>query len=135
MLRRTPLSVESLEGRTLLSDLAISLTTDKRVYDEGQAVHMTLTETNVSNHDVFVVYGPSNDGFNVVHNRIEVWRNYEGPLPLFLILRRLRPHESLTLQATWNGAQNEGPHTSPTGTFVLHNQLIPQGPSVTFSIK
>jgi hypothetical protein len=135
MLRRARLTVETLEGRTLLSDLAISLTTDRQMYGEGQSIHMTLKETNISKHDVFVAYGPSTDGFSVIHNGVEVWRSNEGAVPLFILLRELRPGESVTLQATWNGKQNEGHHTNPTGTFVVHNQMIAQGPTATFRIN
>jgi hypothetical protein len=52
MSRQLRPSLESLETKTLLSDLSVSVTTDKSSYAVGQPVHMTFTETNVSNHDV-----------------------------------------------------------------------------------
>ena len=41
---------------------------------------------------------------------------------------------SVTLNATWNGIQNEGPPTQPTGVFVVHNALIPNGPTAEFTV-
>jgi hypothetical protein len=41
--------------------LAVSLTTDHSSYIVGQPVNITLTETNISSHDVTVDIGPSID--------------------------------------------------------------------------
>jgi hypothetical protein len=123
----TRLSVEPLEDKTLLSSLAITLKTNHPIYKVGQAVVMTLTETNVSRHDVQVSFGPSVDGFSVTHGNATVWRSNSGIQPLFIVLETLAPGKSLTLSATWVA----GPST---GTFVAHNELIPRGPVATFRV-
>ena len=66
-------------------DLAVSLTTDHSLYQRGQPVVITLTETNISSHDVQVVSGPSIDGFSITHNGAPVWVSKQGsgaPVPL-----------------------------------------------------
>jgi hypothetical protein len=115
--------------------LAVSLTTDHSVYHRGQPVVITLTETNISSHDLTVL-GPIIDGrFSITHNGAPVWISNKGPLPLFPIApETLKPGQSITLQATWNGRSNVGPPTEPTGVFVVHSALIPDGPTATFTI-
>ena len=69
-------------------DLAVSLTTDHSLYQRGQPVVITLTETNISSHDLTVL-GPIIDGrFSITHNGAPVWISNKGPLPLFLSPRR-----------------------------------------------
>jgi Intracellular proteinase inhibitor len=114
--------------------LAVSLTTDHSVYQRGQPVNITLTETNISSHDVQVTLGPSIDGFSITHNGALVWISNKGPVPQFLTVETLKPGQSITLQATWDGRSNVGPPTTPTGVFVVHNALIPNGPTATFII-
>ena len=46
MARKTAVSVENLEARSLLSGIAYSLTTDHSVYQVGQPIQITFTETN-----------------------------------------------------------------------------------------
>jgi hypothetical protein len=116
-------------------ELAVSLTTDHSVYHRGQPVVITLTETNISSHDLTVL-GPIIDGrFSITHNGAPVWISNKGPLPLFPIApETLKPGQSITLQATWDGRSNVGPPTEPTGVFVVHSALIPDGPTATFTI-
>jgi hypothetical protein len=114
--------------------LAVSLTTDQPLYHRGQPVVITLTETNISSHDVQVVSGPSIDGFTITHNGAPVWISNKGPVPLFISVETLKPGQSFTLQAVWDGRSNVGPPTEPTGVFVVHNALIPNGPTATFVI-
>src|SRR4051812_27419056 len=95
-------AVESLEGRSLTSSLAVSrpvpitsraavdapasvsaptpdpglrvvLTTDRSVYHRGQSVSMTLTETNASAQDVTLTTGPSANGFYVTRRGRSIW--------------------------------------------------------------
>ena len=115
-------------------DLAVSLTTDHSLYQGGQPVVITLTETNISSHDVQVVSGPSIDGFSITHNGAPVWVSNKGPVPLYLSVETLKPGQSFTLQVVWDGRSNVGPRTEPTGVFVVHNALIPNGPTATFII-
>jgi hypothetical protein len=105
--------------------LAVSLTTDRTAYQVGQPILMTLTETNTSDGDITVEFGPSIDGFFVIHDGVEVWRSNLGPRPQsqFIGLKTLHPGESFTPSATWDGTANEGPPTTPTGTFEVHSQV------------
>ena len=114
--------------------LAVSLTTDHSLYQRGQPVVITLTETNISSHDVQVVSGPSIDGFSITHNGAPVWVSNKGPVPLYLSVETLKLGQSFTLQVVWDGRSNVGPPTEPTGVFVVHSALIPDGPTATFII-
>ena len=109
--------------------LTVSLTTDHSYYNLGQPVNMTLTETNNSSHDVAVEFGPAIDGFSITHNGDTVWVSNSGIQPQYIILEILKPGQSFTLKATWNGMPNE-----PTGVYVVHNQLFPNGPTATFTV-
>ena len=116
-------------------ELAVSLTTDHSFYQLGQPVNITLTEKNISSHDVPVEFGPSIDGFSITHDGTPVWSSNKGvALPQFIALETLKPGQSFTLKATWNGIPNEGPPTEPTGVFVVHNALIPNGPTAEFTV-
>jgi hypothetical protein len=153
MKRSTNPAVETLEGRTLLTapatapvvpgapiiasavqGLVVKLTTDHTVYHLGQPVLMTLTETNTSKHDINIGLGPSVDGFFVTWNGHEVWASNTGPQPQFILLKTLKPGESVTLSATWNGHSNIGPASTPTGTLVVHSQVAGAAP-VTIEIR
>ena len=115
--------------------LAVSLTTDHSVYHRGQPVVITLTETNISSHDLTVLGPIINGRFSITHNGAPVWISNKGPLPLFPIAPEiLKPGQSITLQAVWDGRSNVGPPTEPTGVFVVHSALIPDGPTATFII-
>jgi hypothetical protein len=115
--------------------LAVSLTTDHSVYHRGQPVVITLTETNISSHDLTVLGPIFNGRFTITHNGAPVWISNKGPVPLFPIAPEiLKPGQSITLQAVWDGRSNVGPPTEPTGVFVVHSALIPNGPTATFII-
>ena len=115
--------------------LAVGLTTDHSIYQLGQPVNITLTEKNISSHDVQVEFGPSIDGCSITYNGSPVWSSNKGvALPQFIALETLKPGQSFTLNATWNGIPNEGPPTEPTGVFVVHNALFPNGPTAEFTV-
>ncbi len=59
MRRRTPLRVEIVEGRCLLSAVSYSLTTDKSVYQAGDTIQFTFTETNTGSEPVNVMVAPA----------------------------------------------------------------------------
>ena len=148
MKRARTLVIEGLEGRALLSaglrraqipvpppivapgneGVKVVLTSDHLVYHRGQPVVMTLTETNTSNQTVTVPLGPSTDGFYVTQNGREVWASNTGPQPLFILARTLKPGESFTVSATWNGHSNIGPASNPTGVLVVHSQIAGAAP-------
>jgi hypothetical protein len=129
--------LESLEARALLSGvssatpgLVDSLTAVVSRSNSGAQVVMTFTETNVSNQDINVVHGPSDEGFIATQGGKTVWTSLEGKIPDFLELQTLKPHQSITLSATWDGRSDEinsaegwveGPPLS--GTFTISNAL------------
>ena len=129
--------VETMEPRALLSsDLSVSLTTDKAVYQPGQPIELTFTETNNSDHEISLSYGPSVDGFVVSEEGQPVWQSNAGANPMFIVLDKLEPGQSLTLHSTWNGVPNQQ-GSSPIlagGTFTVTNELDPDGPSASFQI-
>ncbi len=127
--------VELLEARALLSAMSATVTTNQSVYQPGQPIQMTFTETNISNAPVKVVYGPSNDGFNVTENGNLIWQSNASANPLYLIYGTLKPGQSLTLHATWDGPDSQAlASVLAGGTFTATNQLDPQGASATFQI-
>ena len=125
--------VELLETRALLSALSVSVTTSQSVYQPGQPIQMTFTETNTSSQLVKVEEGPSIDGFIVAQAGKTVWRSNSGINPDFIVLETLKPGQSLTLNATWAGGASQG--QSPVtvgGTFTVTNQLDPRVPRQPF---
>jgi hypothetical protein len=135
MRRRTPLNVESVESRALLSGLSVALTTNASSYEVGQPVQLTFTETNNTSHAVTINEGPSTDGFEIKQAGATVWQSNAGINPLFIVADTLQPGQSLTLTGTWNGVPNVGTSTGAavTGTFVVVNQLNPTT-TATFTI-
>jgi hypothetical protein len=113
-------------NRPSASALAINLTTNQSSYSVGQTVLMTMTATNDTNHAVTVAIGPGENAFFISQNGQIVWRSDSGALPQYIARRTLEPGESLTLQADWTA--------SLTGSFVVSNQIAPQGPVATFSV-
>lgn len=109
------------------SELAFSLTTNQTSYTLGQTVHMTLTATNDTNHNVTVWVGPNTQVFFITENGHVIWRSNSGPQPLYpTVARVLSPGQSLVRTANWRA--------TATGTFVVHNQMAPQGPVAMFNV-
>ena len=109
------------------SELAIGLTTDQSSYKVGESVQMSLTATNDTGHDVTVWVGPGANVFTVRENGQVIWQSDSGPQPLSpTVAEVLVPGQSLTLKADWTA--------TATGTFVVSNEMAPQGPTATFSV-
>jgi hypothetical protein len=127
--------VQQPEGRFLVSGLSYSMTSNQSVYQVGQPIQLTFTETNVSGQPIAIDDGPSIDGFAVMQDGKTIWRSNAGVTPLYLRLVTLQPGQALTLTSTWNGVPNIGPATTSTatGTFVASNQQDP-GAMATFQI-
>ncbi len=133
--RRRQLGVELLEARALLSNLAMTLTTDKPVYTAGEQITMTFTETNDGSQPVDVVGVAPNDGFDVTENGKLIWESNSGVQPLVISIITLQPGQSHTLTATWNGVPTTGdPPVLSGGSFTVTNQLDPNGVSASFRI-
>jgi len=108
--------------------ISASLTTSQTTANPGQVVQINLALTNTSNHSVTIALGPSVDGFYATQNGKVVWRSNNGLEPEFIVRRTLQPGQSITLSADWTVP------TSLTGTFVVHNQLFPTGPTATITV-
>ena len=109
-----------------MSGMSVALTTNQATYNLGQVVKMTMTMTNTSTHNETVVIGPSIGGFVITHNDKVIWRSNEGLVPQIIVKRILEPEQSITLTAHWTA--------TATGNFVVHNELVPAGPVVTFQV-
>ncbi len=130
MRRSRSIEVESLEGRRLMTGLTAHLSTNHAVYQGGEAVVITLVETNTSKQSIQVAEGPSLNGFSVSENGRQVWRSNPGVQPQFLTLLTLQPGKSLTITASWDGQSNEATITNPYGPFVVKSS-VPGANSVT----
>ncbi len=110
------------------SAMAVSLTTNQPTYSPGQVVQMSLTMTNTSNHNEPVRLGPSVDGFFITQNGKVIWRSNEGLEPQYIVIRILKPQQSVTLASHWTVP------ASVNGTLVVHDQMFPSGPLARFNV-
>jgi hypothetical protein len=115
--------VQRVQG---MSGMTVALTTNQGTYNLGQVVKMTMTMTNISNHNETVVIGPSTGVFVITHNQRVIWRSNEGVVPQIIVKRILKPEQSITLTAHWTA--------TATGGFVVHDALVPAGPVATFQV-
>jgi len=142
-------SLEGLETKAMLSGvsatvsgLVSSMTAVAGRSLSGAQVVARLTETNVTSHDISVTVGPSIEGFTVAQGNQAVWTQHAGQLlPGILQVHDLKPYQSLTVSATWDGRANamdpnnpwaEGPPLS--GTFTIKNALDHGVATATVSI-
>jgi hypothetical protein len=87
-----------------------------------------MMATNVTNHDVTIWVGPNTNIFTITENGQIVWQSNSGPPSLRPTVRHvLHPGDSITLTAHWTA--------TTTGTFVVSNQVAPQGPVATFKVE
>jgi hypothetical protein len=129
-------SAERLEAHVLLSTAAAApfavsgspvvetLSTDKSVYKVGQPVHITMTETNTTNHAVASPSVKGLQGFTATTDSNVVWESTGGrPAAKSFTLQ---PGQSHSVSVTWNGRANTGSRsrsTPLTGTFRIDNTL------------
>jgi hypothetical protein len=106
-------------------DLVTKISTDQLVYDVGQPVTMTFTETNNGVQPIAVVTGPSE--FAVTQNGTSVWdmSAANGVKPTWSTLQH---GQSYTQTATWTDVDRL------TGTFAVSDPFDPSGSSATFQI-
>jgi hypothetical protein len=131
--------LESLEQRSLLSGgLTDTLTTDKSVYQIGEPIKFTFTETNTTSEPIQIAIFAGDDGFNVDEAGSLVWKSNSGAIPMVIALETLQPGHSRTFASTWDGVPDTGnppvPGVMAPGIFTVTNQLSPDGPAATFQI-
>jgi hypothetical protein len=141
MRRKARLSAELLEGRTLLSSLSYSLTTDQPVYQVGQPIEITFTETNTGKQPVTVEVSPTD--FEVSQNGDSVWQSNPGNASQPPTTQTLKPGQSVEQVATWDGTTTyslggvdggESWQINNFGTLSVSNPNGPQGLSASFQI-
>ncbi len=120
------------------SVLSTSLTTDQSVYQLGQPIQLTFTETNVGTTPVQVWEGPSS--FNVMQNGTEIWNSLVPDLSPYVwglgsySWATLQPGQSYTQTATWNGVPDQLRSGDLSGTFTVSNEEDPRADTATFQI-
>jgi hypothetical protein len=137
---RGALSVEDLECRALLSGITYSLVTDQPVYQVGQPIHITFTETNTGDQPVTVSVSPTD--FTVSRNGGTVWQSdpENGGQPPTSVT--LQPQQSVSQTATWDGTipwpSLTGSGTTSAvnefGAYQVTNPNAPQGDTAAFQI-
>jgi hypothetical protein len=142
MVRQKSLIVERLEERALLSSVSYSLTTDQSVYQVGQPIKLTFTETNTGDQPVKVEVSPTD--FKISQNSATIWQSDPSDENQPPKSKTLLPGQSISQTADWDGTWND-PGTSPFGSlqssavnvfgaFVVSNPNAPQGLDPTFQI-
>lgn len=136
--------VEPLESRSLLSatpaGLVESIVVRPKVAPSGTSIVLTFTEKNTSRHDIAVGVGPQIDGFVAKQGARVVWRSNAGIQPAFVVNEVLKPGQSLTLKATWDGRSNQDSPSSGesgpslTGKFTVTNELATGRASATVTL-
>jgi hypothetical protein len=140
--RKIAVNVEDLEGRSLPSGIAYSLTTDHLAYQVGQPIQITFTETNAGDEPVSVEVHPTD--FTIVDSSGFIWQSNPSAAGQPTNPVALQPGQSVIQTATWDGTT---PYTlaapdgnSPTsqinrwGTFFVSNPNAPQADVATFQI-
>ena len=114
MARRASPVIEGLEERALLSSLAYSLTTDQSVYQVGQPIELTFTETNTGNQPVTVEVSPTD--FSVSQNNAVIWQSDPGNAGQPPTSETLLPGQSVSQTASWDGTISYSSSLSAIGT-------------------
>ena len=113
---QTPLSIEALEGRTLLSGLIYNLVTNQSVYQVGQPVELIFTESNPT--DTPITLPP------IEPEAFTIWQDgtavMEDAWPQFVSSEPVTwpAGKSIEVTQTWNGLSSSNPSNVLTGTFV-----------------
>jgi hypothetical protein len=142
MARRASLTVEGLEDRALLSSLAYSLTTDQSVYQVGQPIELTFTETNTGDQPLTVGVSPTD--FSVSQNNAVIWQSNPANVGQSPTSETLLPGQSVSQTASWDGTEayafpsigdsSQSSQVNAFGTFVVSNPSEPEGLTATFRI-
>jgi hypothetical protein len=114
------------------ADLSTSVTTDKSVYEYGEPVKLTLTETNVSSQPIVVLTGET--AFEITHDGADQWSPGPSAVAASASWETLQPGQSYVQTATRNSSVYTVTSPNATGTFTATNLLDPNGSSATFQI-
>jgi hypothetical protein len=120
------------------SVLQTSVTTNQSVYQLGQPIQITFTETNLGMVPIQVWEGPSS--FDVAQNGTGVWSslvadNYPNQVePGSFSWVMLQPGQSFTQTEAWKGVPDKLPSPDLSGTFTVSNGLDLRPDTATFQI-
>jgi hypothetical protein len=116
------------------ADLTTKITTDKSVYDSGEPVQITLSETNVSAQPIVVLTGPP--AFQISHAGTVFWQSANPiTLPALASWQTLQPGQSYTQTLTWKASLNSAVVSSQVvGQFSVSDLLDPDGSSASFQV-
>ncbi|GEM_PF-6920400 len=64
-----------------------------------------------------------NDWAAAGEEKRKVWTSNAGIQPVFLVSRTVKPGESITLSATWNGHSDIGPGSAVSGHVLIGSQV------------
>jgi hypothetical protein len=118
--RKARPGIDVLEGRSLLSSLAYSLTTDKSVYQAGDPVQIRFTETNHGSRPITVLLAPAD--FKITEGNTTVWESNPDSLSQTPTSVTLQPGQSVSQAATWRATQSfMGTEINLWGSFVASN--------------
>jgi hypothetical protein len=133
--------VDRLEERTVLSSVSYSLTTSQSVYQVGQPIEMTFTETNKGDQPVTVEVSPTD--FSVSQNDAVIWQSNPANAGQSPTSETLLPGQSISQTANWNGTYtysfpatevSSNTQVNAFGNLVVSDPNAPQGPDATFQI-
>ena len=115
------------------------MTADQSVYQLGQPIRFSFTETNVGTTPVQVWEGPSS--FNVTQNGTEVWNSLVPDLYPYIwdlgnySWATLQPGQSYRQTETWNAVPDVLPSGVVSGTFTVSNEVDPRADTATFQVE
>ena len=107
----------AFEARAAQSPLVVRVTTDRHVYWR-RSVLITLTETNTSDHEVWVAFGCQILHGFITHDGERVWTFHDYTL-CATGEEMLQAGASRMLGMFWNGRPNPGVQLDP-GVYVVH---------------
>jgi hypothetical protein len=115
-----------LRGTTEQSPLLVAVTTNRRVHQVGRPVRFTVTETNISDHDVGVEVYTGCDGFSAyaTHNGTLVWRYFQRAYHYCTRSSGiLHAGASRTFPFLWNGRSNQPGIQIGTGAYTVRAEV------------
>jgi len=106
------------DAQAAQSPLVVRVTTDREVYRLRHPVRITLTETNTSDHEVWVAFGCQILHGFITHDGERVWTFHDYTL-CATGEEMLQAGASRTLGLFWKGRPNPGVELEP-GVYVVH---------------
>jgi hypothetical protein len=116
-----------------ISPLVVSLTTDQRSYRKGSPVHVTITESNTTNHDLAVYAGGHIVSLQMSQNNKPVWQ-YHDTRGLLASRAVLKAGQTRRWTLVWNGRPNAAGAKIAPGTYTLDGGVDGMSGTTTIQI-